>query len=318
MISRSARARGELACRSTRTPPRPSPPLPTHPASSSPSPLPTAQHSTAHTPSLAVSDSNPLLPLSSGANPSSQPFAKRWETLETSVLPPPRRPAAAAAAAAARHGPAVSSALQAPKADSCPTLLPSAPPRALRIPQVDAWIAQLQQCKTLSEADIKRLCEKVRRASPFPARSLSARTAAGGLLLPALQTGEASLKRARGEGRQQLERREGGREGRIITRPALDRGPLRPVQRPLHPSATKSTLTDALACSPFARALAAAVPSARPVPSTTDPRGPHGGVQRPAGAVPCHRLRRHPRPVRASPSLSWPRLGRSAGQRGVK
>lgn len=34
--------------------------------------------------------------------------------------------------------------------------------------QVDAWIAQLQQCKTLSEADIKRLCDKVRTTDPSP------------------------------------------------------------------------------------------------------------------------------------------------------
>jgi serine/threonine-protein phosphatase 2A catalytic subunit len=28
--------------------------------------------------------------------------------------------------------------------------------------EVDGWIAQLGQCKQLSEADVKRLCDKVR------------------------------------------------------------------------------------------------------------------------------------------------------------
>lgn len=41
-------------------------------------------------------------------------------------------------------------------------LIPSPGSPTLTRTQVDAWIAQLQQCKTLSEADIKRLCEKVR------------------------------------------------------------------------------------------------------------------------------------------------------------
>lgn len=30
------------------------------------------------------------------------------------------------------------------------------------VADVDAWITQLQDCKQLSEGDIKRLCEKVR------------------------------------------------------------------------------------------------------------------------------------------------------------
>ena len=29
--------------------------------------------------------------------------------------------------------------------------------------EVDGWIAQLSQCKQLSEADVKRLCDKVRK-----------------------------------------------------------------------------------------------------------------------------------------------------------
>lgn len=29
--------------------------------------------------------------------------------------------------------------------------------------EVDGWIAQLSQCKQLSEADVKRLCDKVRQ-----------------------------------------------------------------------------------------------------------------------------------------------------------
>lgn len=28
--------------------------------------------------------------------------------------------------------------------------------------EVDAWIEQLSQCKQLSEADVKKLCDKVR------------------------------------------------------------------------------------------------------------------------------------------------------------
>jgi serine/threonine-protein phosphatase 2A catalytic subunit len=32
------------------------------------------------------------------------------------------------------------------------------------VADVDAWITQLQDCKQLSEGDIKRLCEKVREA----------------------------------------------------------------------------------------------------------------------------------------------------------
>ena len=31
--------------------------------------------------------------------------------------------------------------------------------------EVDGWIAQLSQCKQLSEADVKRLCDKVRSPS---------------------------------------------------------------------------------------------------------------------------------------------------------
>lgn len=30
------------------------------------------------------------------------------------------------------------------------------------VADVDAWIAQLQECKQLSESDIKKLCDKVR------------------------------------------------------------------------------------------------------------------------------------------------------------
>jgi serine/threonine-protein phosphatase 2A catalytic subunit len=29
--------------------------------------------------------------------------------------------------------------------------------------EVDGWIQQLSQCKQLSEADVKKLCDKVRR-----------------------------------------------------------------------------------------------------------------------------------------------------------
>lgn len=30
--------------------------------------------------------------------------------------------------------------------------------------EVDGWVAQLSQCKQLSEADVKKLCDKVRFA----------------------------------------------------------------------------------------------------------------------------------------------------------
>lgn len=52
-----------------------------------------------------------------------------------------------------------------PSTGTDPPYLVSSPQRVSYSLQVDQWIAQLQQCKTLSEADVKRLCEKVR---PLP------------------------------------------------------------------------------------------------------------------------------------------------------
>ena len=39
--------------------------------------------------------------------------------------------------------------------------------------EVDSWIAQLSQCKQLSEADVKTLCDRVRIPSPSPCERLS-------------------------------------------------------------------------------------------------------------------------------------------------
>jgi serine/threonine-protein phosphatase 2A catalytic subunit len=35
------------------------------------------------------------------------------------------------------------------------------------VADVDAWIAQLQDCKQLSENDIKKLCDKVQKKKEF-------------------------------------------------------------------------------------------------------------------------------------------------------
>jgi serine/threonine-protein phosphatase 2A catalytic subunit len=40
--------------------------------------------------------------------------------------------------------------------------------------EIDGWIQQLSQCKQLSEADVKKLCDKVRRPVSLPS-SITAR-----------------------------------------------------------------------------------------------------------------------------------------------
>jgi hypothetical protein len=40
--------------------------------------------------------------------------------------------------------------------------------------EIDGWIQQLSQCKQLTEADVKKLCDKVRRPVSLPS-SITAR-----------------------------------------------------------------------------------------------------------------------------------------------
>lgn len=40
------------------------------------------------------------------------------------------------------------------------------------VADVDAWISQLQDCKQLSEGDIKKLCDKVKKKKKFKKHSI--------------------------------------------------------------------------------------------------------------------------------------------------
>lgn len=68
------------------------------------------------------------------------------------------------------HKPAPQLNLLPPKPSRCfPLSLPST---IIMERDIDAWIEQLSQCKQLSEADVKSLCDKVRfdcLRHPFPA-----------------------------------------------------------------------------------------------------------------------------------------------------
>ena len=50
-----------------------------------------------------------------------------------------------------------------PLAESMPPISTPAPPaEPASIPTLDGWIESLMSCKQLSEADVQRLCDKVR------------------------------------------------------------------------------------------------------------------------------------------------------------
>jgi hypothetical protein len=65
-----------------------------------------------------------------------------------------------------------------PEAASLPTLEPAT------VPTLDGWIESLMKCKQLPEADVQRLCEKVRcrftcyRVRPAPPSGLADRSRA--------------------------------------------------------------------------------------------------------------------------------------------
>lgn len=52
-------------------------------------------------------------------------------------------------------------------------LAPAPPTEPTTIPSVDGWIESLMSCKQLAEADVQRLCEKVRSLIEMPASLVS-------------------------------------------------------------------------------------------------------------------------------------------------
>jgi len=62
------------------------------------------------------------------------------------------------------------------------------------IPTLDGWIESLMNCKQLAEADVQRLCEKVRRRPSAPREMGASATARGpwcrAAILPAASSGK--------------------------------------------------------------------------------------------------------------------------------